>query len=214
MRINVVHGSSPMLFNAMLFPEANTETKQWLQEQWQTTSSMLTDVGRQFASKADELWNQIYDPLLMQKARGLMRQVGGLFHPNTITRLHDIDSVQLAKPVMQRYIMAMPQIRDLYHRQLCDGYSDSYVDHDPGVIGEAHYDYRRVMDGMVNYLPPVEEGGEERWSVTMYPDELIENDRELQADEKFLILDAWDVVKEAMMQKIDPTDVFKGRLEI
>lgn len=213
MRINVIQGSSPLLFNAMLFPEANTETKDWLREQWQTTSSMLTDIGRQYVEQANQLWNQIYDPLLMQRARGLMRQVGGMFHPNTIIRLNDIESVQLAKPVMQRYIMAMPQIRKLYHQQLCDGYSDSYIDHDPNDIAESHYDYRRVMDGSVNFLPIVE-GEEEKWQVTMYPDELVENDRELQADEKFIILDAWDIVNQALKAKIDPTDVFKGQLEI
>ena len=214
MQINMIRGSSPMLFNAMLFPEANTETKQWLQEQWQTTNTMLTDIGKQYAEKANELWKQIYDPFLMQKARSLMRQVGGIFHPNTITELADIDSVQIAKPVMQRYIMAMPQIRELYHRQLCDGYSDSYIDHDPGVSGEEHYDYRRVMDSIVQYLPPIEEGQEERWISTMYPDELIHGDRELQSDEKFIILNSWDIVKQALALKVDPTDVFKGRLEI
>ena len=45
--------------------------------------------------------------------------------------------------------MAQPDIRSLYHKGHCDGYSDTYVDMEPGLVGEQHYDYRRVMDGVV-----------------------------------------------------------------
>lgn len=208
MRINVVQGGSPQLFNAMLFPEATPETQAWLHEQWNRDTSMLTDLGRQFMNSATEYWKQLYDPMLMQRARSMMRAVGGMFHPNKIIYLEDIPSVQQAKPVMQRYIMAMPELRKLYHRQLCDGYSDSYVDHEPGLVGREHYDFRRVMNGIV---VETEDGG---WQSTMYPDELYEGDRELEVDEKFAILRGWDLVKAALGRKIDPTDIFAGDLEI
>lgn len=213
MQVNVIQGSSPALFNAMLFPEMNPETKVWLAQQWESSSGLLTDIGRRYASKAADLWKSIYDPQLYQKARGLMRQVEALFHPNTILYLDTIEKVQSASPIMQRYIMSMPEIRKIYHEQLCDGYSDSYIDNSPGIIGEAHYDYRRVMDSIVQYLPLVD-GKEERWKATMYPDELTPGDRELEADEKFAILTAWDTARNAIVEKIDPTDIFNGRLEI
>jgi len=208
MQINVIEGSSPQLFNAMLFPEAHVETQNWLQEQFYRDTSILTDVGKQFMGMATEFFNRVTDSNLMSRARSMMRDVRGLFHPNHIVRPATIADVQYAKPVLQRYIMAMPELRAIYHRQLCDGYSDSYTDYDPGVIGEKHYDYRRVMNGIV---VETEEGG---WEATMYPDELREGDRELEADEQFSILRGWDLVRHAIGLRIDPTDVFNGNLEL
>lgn len=212
MQIQVVDNTSPQLFTAMLFPEATPETKNWLQEQWQRGTTMLTDMGRQYAQRAEETWKQLYDPTLMRQARSMMRRVGGILHPNSITYLEDVRALQTAKPIMQRYIMALPELRKIYHRQMCDGFSDSYVDLEPKAIGEAHYDYRRVMDGMVvmTDLPD----GKTGWTVTMYPDELHEGDRRLEIDEQDMIQSAWEVAKSAILRRIDPTDVFNGKLEI
>lgn len=208
MQINVVSGGTPQLFNAMLFPEASQETRHWLREQFQRDMSHLTDVGRQLANSATQLFQKTYDSDFMRKARSMMRSLGGMFHPNAIVPASSIEELQTAKPVMQRYIMAMPEIRRIYHRQLCDGYSDSYVDHQPGAVGEDHYDYRRVMSTMV---VEDEDGG---WHSRMYPDELVEGDRELEADERFAILRTWDLVKLAMGERIDPTDIFNRDLEV
>ena len=212
MQINVLRGGDPMLFNRMLFPEATPETQQWLHSQFHRDNTMLTDMGRQFMHKATALYQQLNDGSLMQRARSVVRGVKGLLHPNAIVAIESIADLQCAKPVMQRYIMANPTIRKLYHRQLCDGYSDSYVDHEPGVVGEAHYDYRRVMNSVVvEYLTPE---GQDTWKSVMYPDDLVEGDRELEADERFLILRSWDLVKEAIGLKRDPTDIFNGELEV
>ena len=208
MQINVVGGSSPALFNAMLFPETDFETKNWLSAQWERGSGMLTDLGRQFADRAVETWKRVYDPNLMQKVRSISRKVKGLNHPNQITHLENIDDLRSAKPVMARYIMAMPELRRLYHKQLCDGYSDAYVDNEPGLVEREHYDYRRVTHGMVT------EQNETNWSSTMYIEDLHSGDRDLHFDEKSMIMDAWDLVHSAIRCKIDPTDIFGGSLEI
>ena len=213
MQINVHRGSSPQLFTAMLFPEATPETTQWLQDQWQRGTNMLTDIGRQYAKRAEDTWKQLYDPSLMSRARSMMRKVGGMFHPNSIISLETLEAVQTAKPVMQRYIMAMPELRKRYHKQRCDGYSESYFDYEPGLVGEAHYDWRRVNNGMVNFTTN-EEGEEVNWVASMYPDDLREGDAELEFDQQVSILDsAWRVAYAAILKRMDPTDVFNGKLE-
>lgn len=212
MIVNVVQGGTPALFNAMLFPEATPETKQWLYDQFHRDKSMLTDMGRQFMETAGALYKRLNDPSIGRMARSLVRNLSGIAHPNTILPITTLSECQGAKPVMQRYIMAEPSLRRLYHRQLCDGYSDSYVDHDPGVIGVDHYDYRRVMNGVVEDV--MKPDGTWTWCATMYPDELAEGDRELEVDETFIILAAWDTIKLAMYDKKDPTDIFNGDLEI
>lgn len=212
MQVNVIRGSSPSLFNAMLFPETTVETKEWLSEQWNRDTSMLTDLGRQFMNTATDYWNKLYDPNIQRRVRAAARSVGGMFHPNMIIDLDTISAIQGAKPVMQRYIMAEPGLRKIFHRQLCDGYSDSYVDLEPGKVGMAHYDYRRVMNNIV--VPMVHEDGTEGWKVTHIVEDLREGDRELEPDEQFSILYAWEMAKMAMEAKIDPSDIFNGSLEV
>lgn len=212
MFVNVIPGGDPSLFNRMLFPEATPETQQWIYEQFHRDTSMLSDLGRRFIEGAGNLYKQLNDPSLMRKARNMARNIKGIMHPNMMTYLDTVSEVQSAKPVMQRYIMAMPEIRKLYHKQLCDGYSESYVDHEPDLIGEDHYDYRRVMNGIVQEYRDAD--GNDCWKAVMYPDDLAEGDRELDIDEKFMVLKSWDLVKLALGKKKDPTDVFNGDLEI
>ena len=212
MQVNVVQGGSPALFNAMLFPETTPETKQWLYDQFHRDKSMLTDMGRQFMETAGALYKRLNDPSLGRMARSLVRNLTGIAHPNMILPIDTLSDCQGAKPVMQRYVMALPELRRLYHRQLCDGYSDSYIDHDPGMIGVDHYDYRRVMNGVV--VDVKKEDGTETWAAFMYPDELVEGDRELEVDEQFIVLNAWETARLALHDKKDPTDIFNGDLEI
>ncbi len=95
----------------------------------------------------------------------------------------------------------------MYHEQRCDGYSESYVDRFPGQVGENHYDYRRVMHGMV------QDDQEHDWKSTFYLDELFEGDRELNFDEQVDILNTWDVVRSYLSKgQDDPTSQFGNML--
>lgn len=212
MQVNVIRGSSPRMFNAMLFPTATPETQDWLNEQWTRDTSMLTDIGRQFMDTASEYWKKIYDPSLQRRIRSMARSVSGMVHPNQIINLDTIEAIQRAKPIMQRYIMTEPAYRALYHKQLCDGYSDNYVDPEPGLIGRKQYDWRRVMNDIVE--EHIHEDGTVGWSSTHYYEDLLPEDRELEKDEQFTILNAHALVRAAIGRKIDPCDIFNGKLEI
>lgn len=213
MQINVLPPSHPAVMTMMSFPEIPQEARMWVSNQLAAGAERLTDFSQQFLKKATEAFKHFHDGSLDRAARNIARTVKGVLHPNTIVALNTIQEVQAAKPIMQRYIMACPNIREIYFKQLCDGYSDSYVDFDPGCIGEDHYDFRRVMQGIVKEVK-IEGSEEMSWVATMYLDELRAGDRELEAEEQFMILEAWEVVKDAIRQKIDPTDIFNGDLGI
>lgn len=211
MQIEVVDVRSPKLLNRVIFPETTVETTQWLEEQFYRGTENLTAAAQTHYQRACELWQSLNNDRLNAMARSLTRTVKGLFHPNAIVPMTTIEDVQKAKPVMQRYMMAHIGIRKLYHLQRCDGYSDSYVDHSPGVVGNDHYDYRRVMGGIVQDYKDDE--GNDAWKVVMFADDLLEGDRDPDADEKFLILEGWDLIELALSQKRDPTDIFNGSIE-
>lgn len=209
MQITVVHGSDPTIFGGNLFPETPIEAKSWIQNQFNQGVNLLTQAGMVFRQKAEELYNRLNDPALEARARAFYRKAKGLCHPNAIIAFDTIPQIQAAKPLMQRYIMAEPEIRDLYHRQLCDGYSDSYVDYEPGKIGEDHYDWRRVMNGIIRDIDD-DSKDSKPWKAVMYCEDLHEGDMELQIDQQASILAVHDLVRQAIFGKTDPTDIFNG----
>lgn len=211
MQVNVLPPSHPGAMTMMSFPEIAPHAREWISNQLQAATGILTDVGRGFLNRATELHAAYNDGSIERSARKIARTVKSLLHPNTIVSLNTIDQVQSAKPIMQRYVMAQPLLRDLYHRQLCDGYSDTYTDFQPDAIGEDHYDYRRVMEHVIR-VEPHPETGEEQLVISHYLEDLHAGDRLLNDEEKFTILNVWDVVESALASKIDPTDIFNGNI--
>lgn len=213
MEIGVIRGSTPQVFNAMMFPELSQETKGWIASQFQAGLQSLSESSRAFAERAAALSKQYFTSHAAMAARRIMRELTNIGNNQYLQLVNTAQDVRSANRVSQRYFMANPVLRSLYHRQLCDGYSDTYVDVHPKDIGEDHYDYRRVMNGVVQEEGSVEDGTY-RWYVRMYPDDLAEGDRELDPEERHMVLRGWDLIEAMIQAKQDPTDIFGGSLEI
>ena len=205
MRVNVIRNSSPGLFNAMILPEMRESTRSWLEEQSTRSFEGLSEAGRKFAEMGNAAYRRLTDVSISRQARSVVRSLAGMLGGDRIQPIESYTGLQMARPVMQQYIMAEPSYRKLYHEQRCNGYSDSYVDLEPGRVGEAHSVYRRVMDTVLVDTPT-------GWEVTMYPDELHEWERALQPDEQKVILDAWSLVRRAIGEGVDPGDIFNSPL--
>lgn len=213
MRINVLPASHPASFSGMLFPEVSQSARDWVTTQFQQGSQLYQNVASGMFNHIQSLHQKLNDPNIERMARMLTRGVKGLFHPNNIVPLESVPELQAAKPVMQRYIMAMPMLRELYNQQLCDGYSDSYVDTEPGAVGDNHYDYRRVMNGVVQCYTDSDSKGEfDTFKAVTYFEELHPEDHELEFTQKNIILDAWDLAERALIERIDITDIFGGEI--
>lgn len=164
-------------------------TMQYFQQEINNISQTLTDAGKGFFSNVRELYNDINNSETLRLARSAIQSAVTLFKPDTIMPLISIEQFQTASLQMQRWIMANPVVRERYHAQKIDGYSDSYVDMQPGLSGENQYDYRRVMDCVV------QEDQDDSWFVKYYLDDLHEGDKELTPDEKSDILRTWDLAE-------------------
>ena len=204
--VNVIHAPTVDTFDYLLFPEQHHNNASYVQRQFEQFSNTLTDAGRRFMENAKQVYQQVAESDAANLARLAIRNAKALFQGNHILPLLDIDAIQTAAPLMQRYIMAQPEIRALYHDNRCNGYSDTYVDLHPTKVGENHYDYRRVMQHMV-------QDTEDGWQVTSWAEDLVEGDRELGFDEKCCVLQTWDVVKMFVdAQASDPTNPWGGTL--
>ena len=209
MAIQVIHGGNTDSFDMLAFPMQNPANAHYIQHQLANFSQSLTDIGRKFIETSQQIYERVNDSNVLRTARAAIRMAGGMFHPNEIVELTTLQELRFAQPIMQRYIMAEPNLRELYNKQQCDGYSDSYANIDPGCIKEDHYDYRRVMHGII--VDKVDEEGNDTWSATQYYQENRGDDIELPFDEQVAILQTWDIVKLFVNAGADPSDPFASK---
>lgn len=206
MAINVIHGGTVDSFDYLAFPMQNPNNQVYIQSQLANFSQSLTDIGRKFIETSQAIYEKVNDSNAMRIAKAAVRMAKGMFHPNEIVQLNTIEDFRFAQPMMQRFIMAEPSLRELYHRQQVDGYSDTYADVEPAFVGVDHYDYRRVTDGIIE--DTVDENGEDTFICRNYFEDLRPDDKELTIEDKSAILSSWELIRMFTQAGKDPTDPF------
>lgn len=196
-------------FDALCYGETHPNTVQFLANQVSHVTDTLTQAGRAFIEKSKEMFQHYNGTEAMRFARGVLSKVKGIFDTQRVSTLWELAEMQDASITMQRWIMANPHVRAMYHAQKCDGYSDTYVDVEPGQLGEDHYDYRRVMDGQFVFNPSEDVD----WKSVQYLDRMKEGDRDLLHEEQVEILRGWDAMDLLMaLGQDDPTSAVGGSL--
>lgn len=197
-------------FDAVLYGEQSQKNMNFFTNQMQMLSQPLMQANAFFAQTAQNLYDQFNGSEALRIARAAMRAVQGVFMRDQIQYLDTLTHCQVAPVTMQRWVMANPVVRQMYHNQEIDGYSETYTDVEPNKVGEDHYDYRRVIDGVVRFDST---DSDVAWEVTSYCEELREGDRNLELFEKADILNTWDIIEHFVKHgKSDPTSVWNNNL--
>lgn len=203
--VQVYHGGKEH-FDALAYGRPHPGTVNFIQSRMDQFTNVLTNVGRQFMENVNTFVEWVDESRAARLAQAVGRKMLTIWESDEIRTLLEIYQFQHAPLKMQRYIMAEPTIRKKYHSQLVDGYSDTYVDAEPDRIGERHYDYRRVMNGIV-----VET--QDGWKATTYSEDLRNEDYDLTHAEQWSILKTWDnLVSHLKHGKDDPTSAYNGSL--
>lgn len=176
----------------------------------QRVASFVAAVGETAAPITNYVTNRINDVMYGETARrvnAMAAQVEHLFQENTVRRISTMSGMQNAPDDMCRYIMAHIPTRELYHAGDICGYGERYVDTQPGLTGNEHYDYRRVTSGMAMY------DGETTISI-IHTEQLHEEDISLSAMQKTAILRTWETMDDLydIGDEIDPTDKWAGTI--
>lgn len=201
----VIIEGGPETFRAVAYSAPSPNLTGFLSQQLDQFSAQVNQGAQHYVELARQTFDSFNSSEAMRLAKAVKRKVDSLWTKEGIYPMLDIGEIQNANLTMQRWIMAEPTIRKMYQQQRCEGYSDTYVDMHPGDVGEQHYDYRRVVDGIVV------EQDDELVSV-QYFDEIKEGD-ELDIDEQVAILRTWDSIKNAIDEnKEDPTSPFNASL--
>lgn len=209
MHINVIDSSTPEVHDYLYYPDQHPGTYAYIQNQFQNIGSTILESGRQFIEQSKTMFAQFYDHSIERAAKAAIRMAKGLVNPNSIQRYDTLEDIQSAPPLMQRYIMAEPYIREKFHQQLCSGFAGSYIDPEPGFLREQNYDWRRIHNGIVRYEG---EGENEQWVSTTYCEDLRGSDRELTFDEQIDILSVHEIARLFAKEGFDPTCPFGGKI--
>lgn len=199
----VIEGD-PQLFNALLYGENHPGTTQFISNQIENASNMLTQAGQQFFEGGKRLFDQLQNSNAMRMAKMAKRAIGGMWQVDEVRPLTTMGEFQHAPSIMRRYIMVNPVVRKMFVEQRIAGYDGSYVDPYPEDDLENHYDHRRVMNGVIV------DDDENDWSSTTYYDTPMEGDSEsLDFADQIDIIDSWGNIVDLIRKGgEDPTSLF------
>lgn len=203
--INVVYSDDPSVFDHALFPTQHVSNFHYVQQQLQSFSDLLTDTGRMFMQQYGNHYASINHSEIARKARKAASDAGQAFDASAIVALETVEQLQNAQYNMQRYIMANPMYRALFHSNRVEGYSDTYVDNAPNDIGESHLDYRRATTGLL-----VE--NDDGFRVRIFMDDVDPEDPPLAHDQRINIARTWGAVEYNVEKGIDIGNKFGGEV--
>lgn len=194
-------------FDALAFGEKHPSTVDFLRNQYEQVSGLITEAGRAFFDRSRQTFEHFNSNAAIDFARtAINKLVGGAIGIDRVSYLSDLEQLQKATAVMQRWLMANPVVRERYLDQRLDGYSDTYANIHGLDVGWHHYDYRIATQG----LGWCDDEDHEHW--TQYEDELREGDRHLTLGEQVDIRDSWAVMNLLLKFGDDPTDPQGGQL--
>lgn len=194
-------------FDALVYGEKHPATVDYLRGQITQAADLFSGAGKAFYEKALQTFEHFNSNAAINFARNALQKFSGSSTDiQRVLYLGGINQLQGATVLMQRWLMANPQTRERYLDQRLDGYSDTYVNIHNLDIGKTHYDYRRVMDGLM----VINDDGDATF--TQYFDDLIEGDRDLTLGEKTAIVNSWDAANIFLAMGLDPTDPQGGEL--
>jgi hypothetical protein len=201
-------------YREMVYGKTCASAIQFVQNQFNQIPTNLSEMGREWYARQKETFLNFENSSAARLAAAAARKIRGMMGENCIRPLCSLADLQQAPTVMQRYVMAQPDVRTLYNRGMCEGYVDTYTDLHPGTVGENHYDYRRVMNGIVVAPGEFDEvTSESTWHATTYDEDLLPDDNELEFDEQVDILQSWDTIRNAILHgKDDPTSAWNAEL--
>lgn len=120
--------------------------------------------------------------------------------------LETLAKIQNAPNCMVPYLMANPAIRELYQKGQCEAYGERYIDANPDTIGDTHYEWQMVMNGVIEFDDP-DDDDNHGWTATTYAtnDPRYDDVEDLTHIQSMDIRDAWAHMEQAIKEGRDPT---------
>lgn len=141
------------IFHKGLFGNISSASLSYLQGQIASLKALGGDLGQQLYQRSVNMYEAINGTNAVMTAKAVLEQVNAHGNPDTIRSLSLMAEFQTAQPTMINWLMADPIIRQLAYDGRISGWAESYVDPQPGKVGEQQKAYRQMMDGVCQDHP-------------------------------------------------------------
>lgn len=190
--------------NALIYKPLSLDTSMYLQRHLNSTLQSIRNVGSNFVNAVKGLYDRFSSSDAINRAKMYLQNAGMHLSQDTIYPVkYDRYMVNL---IMQKYIMCNPQVSDLYKKNKCYGFQDTYLDPEPNSYGKDRFDYQRVMNGWLEFENDEQGTG----YFNHYSNSDIE--KSLSTLDQIAIRDTWDVVARLIAEGVDPTHPDGGKL--
>lgn len=204
---NLIQASGDV-FSAMVHGHESPRGRRFLEEQLERTSAVIGEGSKRFMERARATFDAFNVDAVERSVRAIKGRLNSRWQDHNVRPLRTLEEFQQATLTMQRWLSANPKGRQLFQKDRCHGWRDTYVDMEPGVWGERHTDWQKVNNGLV---VTDEEGNS---SITVYFNAFDENgDEELSLAEQRDILESWSFENYYLaLGGDDPTSPSNGSL--
>jgi len=191
--------ASDHVWNAATRSAPSPRLTEHVRSQWDRVTEYASKTQRLVLETARRAYEDFNSSQTLSIVRSALGKINKRVTVERIMELTTLDQIRHAPVIMQRYLVANPTVRKMYNQQSIDGWAGSYMDCDPGTIGDDHYDYRRATDCMF-----IEKDG--RMQLTRYFDDLRDGDAHLSFQDKCAVLMTWSATDALLAaQQDDPT---------
>lgn len=210
-----VHNGGEEDLSAVMYGVPSYNTMQYVDHLIENTQTRLSEHAINFREQFRETFDVVDIEKITRLASAAANMVGSIWTSDNIRTLTTIAQFQTAKFKMQRWVMANPTVRELYHDGQLDGYSKTYKDFEPGLVGNDHYDYRRVTE--FNYFPqPGEfnEDGTPYVAAVSWDEDIYDPDNDVLTEaEKMDVYNSWNNINDLLdFGDSDPTSIYNASL--
>lgn len=196
--VNVLRGGDDMA-NALIYKPLSQATMDYLGNHLSNTLSSIRNVSDRFVSTVRNMYDRFNGQEAINRAKMALYSAGIHFNQDMIypVRYENYRDMNL---MMQRYVMSQPDVSELYRKNKCYGFSDTFIDPEPNTYGEDRFDYQRVMDGVVQFRT-----GENGEAFIKHYSNSDDQDK-LSILDKLSVIETWDTVSRLIADGLDPTD--------
>lgn len=209
-------GDATDAMNLKLYGDVHPNVTRFVESRFEQPMDMMSDQERMFHMAAREAYLSSVSEEAMEFERRTINtlQTDQVFGDKRVVRLSSLYEFRRAGPTMANWTMVNPVLRHEWLQNRLDGYStlidQEAIPKQDLVSGEAHYDYRRVMSGIVTSAGDVTNPDSElSWGWTEYMDRPRADDLPLSVAAVFDILDTWASAEALLDEGVDPTNIIE-----
>lgn len=205
MVFNVIQGGRDA-FNTFFYPPPSTGIIDYLNNGLTRAAELVNDYSNAFMNKVYTLYNYYNSNDAIERSKLNLLQCESVIRDDVIYPV-PVENLGNANYTMQRYIMAHPKVMELYNKNMCNGFSDTYVDADDHDDPMDNHEYCEAMNGVIQFD---EDGNGYYEQIVSVGIDGKTDDLDLM--DQVFIWETWDNVMESIALGIDPTDPNKGKL--